>query len=59
MILTVVHQLTSYQQLKAMAHERVMMPWILAGPDIDGDIKVTAAPNVTVSIFWTFIELKN
>jgi hypothetical protein len=42
-----------------MAHERVMKPWILADPDNDGDVKVTAAPNITVSIFRTFIELKS
>ena len=41
-----------------MSHERVMRPWLLSPPDEDGDINVTAAPNVTVSIFRTFVELK-
>jgi hypothetical protein len=42
-----------------MAHGRVIRPWILSPPDEDGDINVNAAPNVTVSIFRTFVELKN
>ena len=56
------HELTLLQHRptdETMAHERVMRPWILADLDDGGDVNVTAARNVTVSIFRTFIELKN
>jgi hypothetical protein len=32
-------------------HGRVLNPWVLAGPDKDGDMEVTAARNVTMSTF--------
>lgn len=51
--------LTSNYQTLTMAHDRVLNPWILAEPDDDGDVKVTAARNVTVSTFRTFSKCNN
>jgi hypothetical protein len=42
-----------------MEHERVLRPWVLAEPDDDGDVQVTAAAYVTVSVFQTFLKLYN
>jgi len=38
-----------------LTHDRVLNPWVLAGPNNDGDMKVTAARNVTMSTFRTFM----
>jgi hypothetical protein len=42
-----------------MVYKRVIKPWILADLDNNGDVNVTAAPNITISIFRIFIKLKS
>jgi hypothetical protein len=59
MTFIMIYLLTSNYQTLTMAHDRVLNPWILAEPDDDRDVKVTAARNVTVSTFRTFLKCNN